>query len=436
MKIGRNVTWNLLGFLLPALVLFLSYPPFLRALGAERFGVLVLAMSLAAALSFLDLGLSAASLRFVVNDIHHDRFDDAARVMVTTLSFFGALGIFISAAMFVLSPWLVGMLKVVPMQAAGALIVFRLTALQISFSLLLGTMAGLFKALDRFDLSTLTVTALAIVMNAFPATLVSVFRIELPAAIGATVIAMAALVVVIWRVLRAVAVRRSVQLRDARPDMQTFRRIFSFGATLTVHLVIGMLFTQGQRVLIGFMFGPSALSGYQLALTLVSKIHAGISAAAEIALPIASRSESGLLRRNYVKANVALGFFALVPLAILALAGQFVISKWLGPSAPSETARLLPPLCLAYFFVALSALPYYILNGMGRPLVNVWFSLFNISVFLVLLLTQYLLGHATMMNVALAYAVSNVACGLLYQVYCYRLLVRSVTLPQARMETA
>jgi O-antigen/teichoic acid export membrane protein len=433
MRIGRNVVFNLIGFLCPAVVLFVSYPPFLHALGAERFGVLTLAMSLAAGLSFLDFGLTAASLRFVVSDLHRREFNAAARVITTSLAFFTGLGLLISFTLFVLSPSVAGWMKVTPAQMDDAVVIFRLTAMQIACSLFLGTLSGLFKSLDRFDLSALTVSVLAVLMYGVPAFQVARLGVSLPMAIATTVVSLFVLCLVGVVVLVKVAGSRGITLRGGGPNVATCRRIFQFGATLTVHMIIGMLFTHGQRILVGFMFGPVPLAAYQLSLTLVGKVHAAINAAAEVALPVASSEQTDLIKRSYGRGMLVLGAMSFVPLAAIAVGRHWIIQLWLGANSPPLAPVLLPAMCLAYFFVALSALPYHILNGLGRPGVNVAFAIFNIVVYVVALVGFELFHARNVLNVAIAFAISNVCCGVGYQIYCHRLVAALV--PRSREPT-
>ena len=424
MKIGRDIVYNLIGFIIPVVVIFGSYPSFLHALGAERFGVLTLAMSLAAGLSFLDFGLSAASIRFVVSDVHRGEFDAAAKVIGTTLSFFTGLGVLISMTLFVLSPIVVSWMKVEPPQISDAVVIFRLTALQISCSLLLSTLSGLFKALDRFDLASATVSLAALLMYGVPAFQVAWLGTSLSAAIGTTVISLMLLSIVGILGLNRIAACRGIMMRRGAPNIRTYRRIFSFGATLTIHAIIGLLFTHGQRILVGFMFGPAPLAAYQLSLTLVSKVHAAINAVAEVGLPIASSAQIGLIKRNYLRGILVLSVMSFIPLAVIALGRHWIMGIWLGASSPPLAPILLPAMCLAYFFVALSALPYHILNGLGYPRINVGFAIANIVIYILTLAAFELANMRSVENVALAFAISNAFCGVYYQWYCYRLFAR------------
>jgi O-antigen/teichoic acid export membrane protein len=394
----------------------------LRGLGASEFGILAIAISVSASLSFLDFGLTASSLRYVVSDLHHGDPSSAGRVMTTSLVFFGGLGLLITVTVVLLSPLLTRILNIPDIQHELSQQVLQLSSLQIGLTLLLNTIGGLFKALDRFDLGALSTTLVSISTNAIPAVLIAYWGQPLSLALKISACLLAVLVVLMVGLLAEISRRHGINLSRDLPNSSTFRRIFAFGATLTLHGLIGMLFSHGQRLLVGVMFGPIVVTAYQLSLTLVSKVHSAINAVAEVALPIASSGQLIFLRIQYIRSVFVLGAMSAAPLLFIALTDDWLIHLWLGDSAPPLTAQLLPSLCVAYFFVALSSLPYHILNGMGRPAMNVWFAVFNMVIFVVTLYSFELGNERSAANVANAYAISNAICGVLYQWFVFRAL--------------
>jgi O-antigen/teichoic acid export membrane protein len=92
-SIRRNAWHGLMGFAVPSLIVFASYPVLIRHLGAAAFGVYLLAVSLSGAMMFLDMGFSAATLRFVAQDLAAGRPKAAADVVLTSLVFYGGMGI-------------------------------------------------------------------------------------------------------------------------------------------------------------------------------------------------------------------------------------------------------------------------------------------------------------------------------------------------------
>ena len=93
MTLRGNVIQGVLGFLGPAVIVLASYPALLRHLGAAAFGVYLLAISMSGSVVFLDLGLAAATVKFVAEDLASGRTKAAADVIVTSLVVFGATGL-------------------------------------------------------------------------------------------------------------------------------------------------------------------------------------------------------------------------------------------------------------------------------------------------------------------------------------------------------
>lgn len=427
MRIRRNVILNLVGFVVPVAVIFLAYPPLLRSLGTDRFGVFTLAMSLAAALSFLDFGLSAASIRFVSSDLHRGEVHDAGKVVTAALAFFAGLGLFISCVVFVLAPWMVDWFKVSESLQDEAIVVFRLTALQIAFSLLIGTLVGLFKAFDRFDLATVLASVLSVLTYGLPAVQISLMGHNLPVALITAVFMLTILSAIgVW-IMNGLMKERGVSLAQCLPDVRAIKRIFGFGVALTLHALVGMLFTHGQRLLVAFLFGPASLTAYQLALTLVSKVHAGINAATEVVLPIASRGDGEQINALYRRGQLLTFVMAGGPLLVIGFFADTLITLWMGSAAPSQTAELLPLLCGAYFFVSLSAMPYHILNGFGFPLANALFAIANVAIFGGGAWIQKVFFDLELWHIALWYFISNMLVGIVYQVYCTSKILSSVS---------
>ena len=90
--VRRNALQGLAGFALPAVIMLLSYPVLIRHLGAEAFGIYLLAASLGGTALLLDVGFSTATLKFVAEDLADERPQAAAEVIVTSIACYGVIG--------------------------------------------------------------------------------------------------------------------------------------------------------------------------------------------------------------------------------------------------------------------------------------------------------------------------------------------------------
>ena len=105
-SLRRNILYGLAGWGVPAAVVLASYSVLIRHLGAARFGIFVLAASMSGLLAFLDFGFAAATLKFVAEDDAAGNRRAAAEVIVSSLMFYGLLGIGCAAALQLFAPWI------------------------------------------------------------------------------------------------------------------------------------------------------------------------------------------------------------------------------------------------------------------------------------------------------------------------------------------
>jgi O-antigen/teichoic acid export membrane protein len=411
-SIRRNAWHGLMGFAVPSLIVFASYPVLIRHLGAAAFGVYLLAVSLSGAMMFLDLGFSAATLRFVAQDLAAGRPKAAAEVVLTSLVFYGGMGIAGGAVIASMASVWAALFKVDASLVGDAVVVFRLAGLQFTAYLPAMVFVSIAKATGRFDRSTLFVSLLA--AATYGSAIVAVLAgAGLVGAMSAVVAAN--FVTFIWIAIDSLRLcrERGIHLSGASPV--AFRRMFSFGWVLMVNSIAGFLLYQVQKFLVGFAMGPAAVAVYQSAVVVPSKIHAAVNAATEVMFPFASASRDRTeLRRVYLRMLggsmvVALtGFLALIALA------RPMLSLWLGAAVAAPVAPLVPVFALAYFFLALSPAPFHLVNGIGRPALNTLSYVMN-ALLNVALIAVFALNGLTLAKFAWAFAIANIVTSILYQ---------------------
>jgi O-antigen/teichoic acid export membrane protein len=421
MNVARNALHGLLGFVAPAVVVFASYPVLLRHLGPAAFGVYLLAVSMSGAMMFLDLGFSAATLRFVAQDLAAGRTEAAADVVMTSLVFYGAASVAGGAVIAALAPAWAFLFKVDAHLVGDAVIVFRLAGLQFAACFLAMVFISVAKGAGQFDRAALYLSLLSIAT--YGCAMVAVLRGSgLAGAMRNVVVANLAILGLIaldgFRLCRA----RGIHLRHARPC--AFRRMFGFGWVLTVNSVAGFFLFQIQRFLLGFAMGPAAVSVYQAAMAGPSKLHAAVNAASEVLFPLASGSgDRAALRQTYLRmlgvsaGAVLAGFAGLVVLA------RPLLTLWLGASMAASVAPLIPIFALGYFFLALSPAPFHVVNGLGRPGLNTLFCGLN-ALLNVAFIAAFGISGLTLIKFAWAFAMANILTGVSYQVTVEALIWR------------
>ncbi len=374
-NVVRNAVHGLVGFVAPALVVLVSYPVLLRHLGASAFGVYLLAISMSGAMMFLDLGFSAATLRFVAQDLAGGHTQAAADVVATSLVFYGGVGATGAIVIGAFAPFCPHLFKIDARLAQDAVTVFRLAGLQFALYLPAMVFVSVAKAMGRFDRAALYVSLFS--LSCYGCATVAVLAgANLAGAMTAVICANVGVLLFIavdgLRLCRASGIR----MHDGRPV--AFRRMLGFGWALSVNSIAGFFLYQIQRFLVGFVMGPAAVSIYQAAAVAPSKLHAAVNAASEVLFPLASASRDRTsLRRMYLRMLGVSAVAALAGFAALVALARPLLAWWLGAATAASVSPLIPIFALAYFFLALSPAPFHLVNGMGRPGLNTFFYVAN-----------------------------------------------------------
>jgi O-antigen/teichoic acid export membrane protein len=206
---------------------------------------------------------------------------------------------------------------------------------------------------------------------------------------------------------------RGINLGKARPT--AFRRMFGFGWVMTVNSLSGFLLYHVQKYLVGAAMGPAAVTIYQTAAVVPSKVHAAVNAATEVMFPFssASRDRAGL-RRVYIRMLGGSAVVAVAGFATLVALARPLLTLWMGAPLARSVAPLVPVFSLAYLFLALSPAPFHLANGLGRPGLNTVFYAMNALLNLALI-GVFAFSGLTLEKFAWAFAAANILTSVLYQ---------------------
>ena len=421
MTLRGNVIQGVLGFLGPAVIVLASYPALLRHLGAAAFGIYLLAISMSGSVVFLDLGLAAATVKFVAEDLASGRTKAAADVIVTSLVVFGATGLIAGGAIAAAAPFLAVLFKVESQLAGAAILAFRLAGLH--FLILLPSLifVSVAKAVEQFDRAAIFMCLLS--LATYGAGAVAVLAgAGLTGAMAATVAANLIAVALVSLEGVRLCHARGIELREGRAV--AYRRLLRFGWSLTVNSMAGFLMVQLQRYVVAAAMGPAAVSVYQAAAAVPARIHLAVNAATEVMFPFSSVSrDRAFLRRIYLRmlgGSAVVGVGGSVALILLA---RPLLTLWLGAPFAASVLPLVPVFALAYLFLTLSPAPFHLVNGIGRPGLNTVFCLIN-AMINILLIAVFAWNGLTLMKMAWAFAAANIVTNVGYQITVETLIWR------------
>lgn len=345
--------WGLASWALPLAVIFFATPPLLRALGPERFGVLMICLVMPLLATQLDFGITTLAVRRLSSQLAVGSVD-AGRTLATFAGALGVIGLMLGGIVWVaagpLAEWL-GFTAVLGQPDAVRLV--QWCALWIAVSLLTimpGILARsaqsfvLITAIQTINTALLWFAALAVARSGGPLHEVVVAGVAL--ALGVAALAM-------------IALRRRVDWR-ARPgfDLSMLRSEARFSAGMFASQLASAVVYQGDRIMISAVGSPAIAGIYALCANVANKVLAAVVALTSFAFPHATALHTSGSREQVAEFVEALdrGVIALVAPLVLpgVMLAQPFFGLWLGELGTPEVALVFRILWIAFAIPALS----------------------------------------------------------------------------------
>ena len=360
-------------------------PVLIRGLGKERFGVLTLAWALIGYASLFDLGLGRALTQLVARKIGEGEKREIPSIVWTSLLLMLLLGLLGTATIFLISPWLTGRALNVPAALEReTLQAFRLLGISLPFVITTAGLRGLLEAHQRFGLTN----ALRIPMGAFTFVgplVVLPFSRSLVPVIGVLVAGR----MIGWSAHLVLCLRVTPELHQSILWERAFLGpLLRFGGWMTVTNVVSPLLVTLDRFFIGALVSMTAVAYYATPYEVVTKFLLVPGALMGVMFPAFSMSferdgeRTALLFRRSAKSLLLILF----PLMLCAVAlAQDGLKLWLGADFAQHSYRVLQLLAVGVFLNSLSYVPFYFLQGVGRPDLTARLHLIELPLYLGLL---------------------------------------------------
>lgn len=394
----RNVLYNLAGNVIPLIAAAFTIPVLIRGYGKEEFGILSLAWVVVGYFSLADLGLSRALTKFVAELIGQDKRQELSELIWTALAAMAILGVLAAVLVALLTPLLVNsILKIETTSARDVKLAFYLLSLGIPFTIVSAGLRGILEALMRFDLANYVRSALGILNFIGPA-LVLPFSANILAAIvilvASRVVSLFVYVMMCFRLLPEMASWKS-------PKKYHFKPLIKFGGWITISNLVSPIMTNFDRFFLAGLVSVSALAYYSAPWEMVVRLLIIPSSIAAVLYPIFSqRRGCGIsVPRVFFSRSLKYVFFAMSPLCLfLVIAAKPVLGVWLGPDYASNSYRIMQVMSIAVFVNGLAAIPFSLIQGVGRPDITAKFHLLELVLYIpflwIMIKTGGILGAA------------------------------------------
>jgi O-antigen/teichoic acid export membrane protein len=359
--------WNLLGTASPLLVAFVSIPILLRGLGTDRFGVLALAWTLVGYAGLFDLGLGRALTKLVSERLGDGREREIPELFWTGQTMMMLFGLGGAAVFALVCHWLVnGVFKIPAAIRSDALWSFYALAVSVPFVISTAGLRGFLEAQQAFGVINLLRAPMGAFTFAGPLLVLPfsnhIFPITVVLVAG-RVIGWIAHLFLCFRTMPALASELAV-----RP--QLIRPLSKLGGWMTVSNIVGPLMLYMDRFAIGALVSATAVAYYATPYEVVTKLLIVSSAVSAVMFPAFSLSSTQDRRRlgTLYRDTTLLVFAILLPLVgVLIAIARPGLSLWIGSDFAMHSYRIAQLLLIGTLALAVAALPFALLQGLGRP---------------------------------------------------------------------
>lgn len=367
----RNASWNTLDYIaLP--LLFLAVTPFLIfRLGTDQFGIWMLVNALTGVLGVMHFGLGDATVKYTSAYRAQADWGSVVRVIRSTQTVYGLLGLLSAAVIYLGSPVLVHhAFKIEPAHRLLAVSAIRIGAIGLAVRFLNSVYTSALQGFERFDLSARVTIVVKIATIGGIIAVIALGR-GLLAVLWVSVICSA-----IGTIVLALVVKHLVPTIRFSPlfDRESLREIFGFGFYTWLQAIAGTVFAQADLLLVGVLLGTGAVAYYSVCQRVAIQIQAVLGAGSAFLFPMSStateRGDLDRMRDIYARSVSLIAVLSVALGVPIFLFSKSLLTHWLGPDFALHASALLKILVFGYALLATSIVPYNVLNGTGHVRAN------------------------------------------------------------------
>ncbi len=408
-KTAKNSVYNGAAFTWPVILSFFVTPFIVHTLGPEKYGIYALVIAFIGFFGFLDFGVSPSLVKYTAEYHARKNFDFIGRLFNTAVFFYFLAGSVAALAIIIFGRYFApNLFKVSPSNVELLQIVLYMAALGFLLNMVLSAFSALPGALQRFDITG----KLNLIVSTF-SVLLTVILLKLGG--GLISIVVLGLSISFFAIFVYAAINRhlipSLRFRP-RIDRRALKLMLIFGGYATVSSVASTVLFQLDKFILASTLSAAAVAYYVIPGTLTIKIHGSIVALTTVIFPLSSSllAEGNVerLQKLYIRATrIVFTLLALGITPMYVLAYSFLL-QWLGQDFADKSTVVLQLLLATYSLLALTAIPFFVLFGAGKPKVAALFSV--ISGVLNIALLFLLIPSMGINGAALAYLLSVLPC--------------------------
>lgn len=387
-------------------------PMLVEKIGIERFGILSIAWMLVGYFGILDMGLGRALTYKVAQSIGQNKTENIKSLVWGALLVISALGILGTLILSGITQHLVYdtfNLSTTYQQETAAGIYWL--SLAIPLTIMSTGLIGVLEGQQRFDWTAAVKTPSAILMFVAPllATALSPsLEWALASLFFVRLLTCVALIFVTHSTLKAYP--------TSQFDWTEFKSMLSFSGWLTVSNIVSPAMVYFDRFYIASVLSTSVVAFYTIPFDLLIKVLVIPFALVSVMFTVFSTDWKEHKKRvidSYHK-SVLIVFMVMLPFVII---NYFIakqgLSLWISPEFAEKSYQITQVIAIGFFLNAMSAVPFALIQGMGRADLTAKFHLLEMPLYILSL--WYFVDKFGLAGAAYAWILrAGLDCSLLY----------------------
>jgi O-antigen/teichoic acid export membrane protein len=399
MSLRRNTVWNLAGMGLPLLLGVIAIPYLYRQIGTEKLGILTLVWALIGYFSLFDFGLGRALTHQVSVSRAREQEELIPTLVKSGVLFTGGTGLVGGILLALLAyPLSFEWLKVSDPLRQSAAQALLIASVGIPMTTVTTGLRGVLEAYEEFQNVNLLRMLLGIFNFSLPVLSVMLMGPSLIWMIGSLVVARLFFLIAHLLLVNRKMLRGWAAVKFSRMQL---RKLFSFGAWMTVSNVIGPLMVTADRFIISAMLGANVVAFYSIPAEMLTRVLILPAALTSALFPrlIAVMTGNPPEARRVYKRCLTVVTVTLLPVCLtIAIGSKYGLTLWLGKEFADQSWALVVIMAAGIFFNGIAQVPFAAVQAAGNAratgLLHTFELLLYLPLLLMLLKTNGLVGAA------------------------------------------
>lgn len=237
-------------------MLILLTPFIIARIGPDHYGLFVLLMAISGFMGIMNLGLGDATLRFVAHYYGKNDLAGINRIVGATFSIFILAGFVVWATLFFGAGLIASLIAIPPQELNFATQLVQLTSFSVGIGLVGAAFSSIPQALQRYDINT-RVNLVVSLFQVCGTVLVLLF------AKGLYELVLLGVATTFFSQAISIFVARALvpNLRiSPSPTRRGLKEVFGYGFFTFLTHILGTIWSQADRLLLGSLVGPAAVA--------------------------------------------------------------------------------------------------------------------------------------------------------------------------------